>query len=83
MKLDASDAVTTLTSTAIFHEAEIIDNLPLLDDMTSKNEVREWPPVDLIAGLSLKTTAEPELELDKKVLSGKAASCSGQEQRPH
>ena len=41
----------------------------------SENEVREWPPVDLMAGLSLETTAEPELELDEKVVSGKAASC--------
>lgn len=33
--------------------------------------VEEWPPVDLIAGLSLETTAEPESELDEKVRSGK------------
>ncbi|KAK4694508.1 hypothetical protein P7C71_g3089, partial [Lecanoromycetidae sp. Uapishka_2] len=30
---------------------------------------REWPPVDLIAGLSLETTAKPESELDEKVQS--------------
>lgn len=29
-----------------------------------------WPPVDLIAGLSLETTAKPESELDEKVKSG-------------
>ena len=32
---------------------------------------REWPPVDLIAGLSLETIAEPEAELDENVLSSK------------
>lgn len=31
---------------------------------------REWPPNDLIAGLSLKTIADPESELDENVLSG-------------
>lgn len=34
---------------------------------------KEWPPVDLIAGLSLETTAEPESELDAKVHSGKVS----------
>ena len=33
--------------------------------------LKEWPPVNLIAGLSLKTTAEAESELDEKVISGK------------
>ena len=33
---------------------------------------KEWPPLDLIAGLSLETTAEPESELDEKVQSGKS-----------
>lgn len=32
--------------------------------------LKEWPPVELIAGLSLETTAEPESELDEKVHSG-------------
>ena len=34
--------------------------------------LREWPPVDLIAGLSLETTAKPERELDEKVKSGRS-----------
>ncbi len=34
---------------------------------------REWPPVDLIAGLSLETIAEPESELDAKVHSGRVS----------
>lgn len=32
--------------------------------------IKEWPPVDLIADLSLDATAEPEIELDQKVRSG-------------
>ena len=34
--------------------------------------LREWPPVDLIAGLSLETTAKPESELDEKIKSGRS-----------
>lgn len=34
---------------------------------------REWPPVDLIAGLSLETTARPESELDEKIHSGRSS----------
>ena len=34
---------------------------------------REWPPVDLIAGLSLETTARPESELDEKIHSGSSS----------
>ena len=33
--------------------------------------LKEWPPVDLMAGLSLKTTAKLESELDEKVRSGR------------
>ena len=33
--------------------------------------LKEWPPVELIAGLSLETNAEPENELDEKVQSGR------------
>ena len=33
--------------------------------------LREWPPVDLIAGLSLETIAKAESELDEKVKFGK------------
>ena len=32
---------------------------------------RQWPPVDLIAGLSLETIAQPEIKLDEKVHSRK------------
>ena len=41
----------------------------------SASAPREWPPVDLIAGLSLKTIAEPELQLDENVISGKNPQC--------
>lgn len=40
----------------------------------ARNAPKEWPPVDLIADLSLETTAEPEVELDGKVYSGKLPS---------
>lgn len=39
---------------------------------------REWPPRDLLAALSLKTTAEAELQLDENVLSGKFLKCREQ-----
>ena len=32
---------------------------------------RDWPPVDLIAGLALETTAEPQGELDEEVYFSK------------
>lgn len=35
--------------------------------------LKEWPPVDLIAGLSLETTAEPESELDEEVHSSRVS----------
>ena len=35
--------------------------------------LKEWPPVELIAGLSLETNAEPESELDEKVYSGRVS----------
>lgn len=35
--------------------------------------LKEWPPVELIAGLSLETTAKPESELDEKVHSGRVS----------
>ena len=38
----------------------------------AKATLREWPPVDLIAGLSLETIAKPEKELDDKVKSGRS-----------
>lgn len=34
---------------------------------------KQWPPVDLIAGLSLETTAEAESQLDEKVHSGRVS----------
>ena len=34
---------------------------------------KEWPSVDLIAGLFLERTAEPESELDEKVHSGRVS----------
>lgn len=43
----------------------------------AKPTVREWPPNDLIAGLSLKTIADAESELDEKVLSGMISLWSG------
>ena len=33
---------------------------------------KPWPPIDLIAGRSLKTIADPESQLDEKVHSGKS-----------
>lgn len=35
----------------------------------------EWPPNDLIAGLSLNTIADSDSELDENVLSGMFSSC--------